>query len=508
MTDQVLTGLYQSQAFEELITYCNEQLARDKSNFIYYGAKGKALSELNQYQKAIIELSAALQLNPKYATGFYNRALCYFELEKYDLAILDFEAAQTLDPTVESYMLIGLAHFHLYQDKEAISNFSLYLKNQQDNQVLKWRAEAYYNLGQNRLALKDYELVLLSELNEPGNLKQLEEINHIGLSSFKDETTTLKIEQLDFEQHNFILCPHSIYSAFYPNTSGVYILQFVNNEYYVGQTVKLLNRLKAHQKVYNDIQHVYFKPVAAADLLAEETATISLLESNQFRIRNLKQIEFNSLFNSNHQKEWLVNLDFNFLSGNKFDNYKVRQKYESNFISFSSNPYFNDFVLFVSEYVKRSIPNYIASEYNYWSISCLPKYLAKENCISRININSIPVLSVYLNPDNSLTMMLCVSKFPFLVYLDEHGGFGSIFDSIPSLKLEIRDAFENAEGDELILFIDQADFLNALNNKIILEAIRMLNLRMMNRTGKEIKYRRTVFHCLDLSNILIQNIKS
>ncbi|WP_299755605.1 hypothetical protein [uncultured Pontibacter sp.] len=504
MTDQVLTGLYQSQAFEELITYYNEQLARDKSNFIYYGAKGKALLELNQYQEAILELSVALQLNPKYSIGFYNRALCYFELEKNELAILDFEAAQTLDSTVESYMLIGLAHFYLYQDKEAISNFSLYLKNQQDNQVLKWRAEAYYNLGQNRLALKDYELVLLSELNEPGNLKQLEEINYAGLFSFKDETTTT----LKIEQHNFILCPHSIYSAFYLNTSGVYILQFVNNEYYVGQTVKLLNRLRAHQKVYIDILHVYFRPVAAADLLAEETATISLLESNQFRIRNLKQIEFNSLFNSNQQKEWLNDLEFNFIAGNKFDNNTVRKKYEANFISFKSKPCYNDFILLVSEYIKRSIPNYLASEYNYWSISCLPKYLAKENCISRININSIPVLSVYLNFDNSLTMMLCISKLPFMVYLNEYGGFESVFDSIPSLKLGIRDTFENAEGDELILFIDQADFLNALNNEIILRAIRMINLRMMNKTGKEIKYRRTVSHCLDLSDILVQNIKS
>ena len=99
--------------------------------------------------------------------------------------------------------------------------------------------------------------------------------------------------------------------------------------------------------------------------------------------------------------------------------------------------------------------------------------------------------------------MFVVSKLPFLRYLQSKLSFDALFENIPSLMFEMRDAFEVAEGDELALFVEERDLKNALSNEVILSAIRLFNLRMMNKVGKEQGYRRTVSHCLDLSDFII-----
>jgi hypothetical protein len=138
----------------------------------------------------------------------------------------------------------------------------------------------------------------------------------------------------------------------------------------------------------------------------------------------------------------------------------------------------------------------------------LPKYLVKENCVSRININAVPVLSFYANENGTLSAMLFVSKLPFLKWLQVNKHFDPLFDNIPSLKLEIRNAFEVTEEDEITLFIEESDFINAVNNEVIRSAIRLFNLRMMNKTGKEDRHRRSIAHCLDLSDLIVNSVST
>ncbi|MCA9891205.1 MAG: tetratricopeptide repeat protein, partial [Anaerolineae bacterium] len=61
-----------------------------------------AYYELKQYEQAIADYDKAIQLEPQYASAYYNRGLAYYMLNEYDLAIADYEAALKFDPNHEN----------------------------------------------------------------------------------------------------------------------------------------------------------------------------------------------------------------------------------------------------------------------------------------------------------------------------------------------------------------------------------------------------------------------
>ncbi len=492
----ILNELYKKGNFEEMVIFCSDEIEKDKLSYLLYGARGKAFYELKKYEYAETDLSRAIELFPEYGAGFFNRSQCYIDLEKYDLAILDIEKAHSIDNERRFYELLGFAYANVNDHKKAIENYNLFLMNHQDNEVSEWKAFSHICLNQLREALKIYESILLTEIKDIGNLEKINEIT----DDFFHEIL-ISIDNLDVLE---MIIQNGFSNIINNNTSGIYILQFCNNEYYIGQTTNIKKRLKQHFKKFDDIDFYYFKPVNEDFLLDEENKAISLFEKQGIRIRNLKQIDFKNIFNNTHQNEWITNSEYNYLSGSKFHNEKLRAKYSERFKLLQSKSYFLKLVSIATIYVKATVPNYIASEYNYWNITCLPKYLVKENCISRININGVPVISFFANQDGTFNIMLFVSKLPFLNWLQREKHFDALFDNISSLKLEIRNAFEVTEGDEITLFIEESDFINAINNEVIRSAIRLLNLRMMNKIGKEDEYRRSVAHCLDLSDLIVK----
>ena len=153
------------------------------------------------------------------------------------------------------------------------------------------------------------------------------------------------------------------------------------------------------------------------------------------------------------------------------------------------------------------IPNYIASEFNYWNITCLPNYLEEDNCVVRINVNAIPVLSVFESSESTLRFIIFSSRLPFLRYLKQQRTLTALFYHIPHLEIDLEKYFEEkTEGDVIRLVVDLSDFQSALNNELILSSIRLFNLRMMNNTGKELKFRRKTYHCLDLADLIINRL--
>ena len=59
---------------------------------------------------------------------------------------------------------------------------------------------------------------------------------------------------------------------------GIYILHFINGEYYVGQAKNVVNRYSSHRKKHLDIDYVSFCEAAPADLNRVEKEMISHLE--------------------------------------------------------------------------------------------------------------------------------------------------------------------------------------------------------------------------------------
>ena len=66
-----------------------------------YANRACANIDRAKYAEAIVDLSKAVCLDPKYGKAFYNRAKAYEKLGKSDLAKKDQETAQELGYTVE-----------------------------------------------------------------------------------------------------------------------------------------------------------------------------------------------------------------------------------------------------------------------------------------------------------------------------------------------------------------------------------------------------------------------
>ncbi|MBS1548444.1 MAG: GIY-YIG nuclease family protein [Bacteroidetes bacterium] len=491
---EIILNYYNNKDFVGMINYCNSKIELEDSNYLLFGARGMGYIEMDNFEHAIIDISRALELNPEYASGLRNRGICYYLTDKYDLAIQDLESAKLLNSELENIdYYLGACNYFTENYEKSIDFFSKHLLNIEDEVALKWRAEIYNLTEQFDKAKIDINKLLLNEVKNIERFRKINKIEKIKTEIQKDINklnliSTNGFKNLKDEKH-----------------SGIYILEFSNNEYYIGQAKKIQVRIKQHFKKFNDIIAVFFKPTSEDLLLLEENATIAIFETNELRIRNLKQIEFLNVFNEKHQEKWKNDWTYNALTGSKFNNDIVRDKFAERYLKLKAKIYFEEIIQLLRKYIQSTIPNYLASEFNYWNITCLPNYMKKSNCITRININSVPVLSVFEETDNSLTFMLYVSKLPFLEDLKHNNNlFLTNFKTIPSLRFDLRDAFlEKTEGDEITVFINQKDFQKALENRLLISSIRLFNLRMMNKTGKEDKYRRAISHCLDLSDKIL-----
>ena len=85
---------------------------------------GRSLIKNGERQKAIEEISGAIDLEPKFGTAYYYRSLVYLDLEEYDKAISDIDKAIELSPGVFGYYNHRGAIYLFKKDyNKAIENF-------------------------------------------------------------------------------------------------------------------------------------------------------------------------------------------------------------------------------------------------------------------------------------------------------------------------------------------------------------------------------------------------
>jgi tetratricopeptide (TPR) repeat protein len=100
---------------------------------------------------AIKDYSTAIQFDNTYADAFFNRAIIYYELEKYHESLADFTMVIQLKPDAEAYNRRGNVKRKLNNLHGAFEDYSESLKVQSTNYA------AFLNRGQLKMDLKDYE---------------------------------------------------------------------------------------------------------------------------------------------------------------------------------------------------------------------------------------------------------------------------------------------------------------------------------------------------------------
>src|SRR6187401_1472588 len=125
-------------------------------------AKGIQLAQQGAFDQAIAEFTAAIELAPKDARLYRDRAGIYLTMKKFQEAVADFTKAIELDPKdVGSYSGRGAAQSELMQIEPAMADFTKALElKPNDPQTLERRGLAFYRQKNYEAALADYNIAL------------------------------------------------------------------------------------------------------------------------------------------------------------------------------------------------------------------------------------------------------------------------------------------------------------------------------------------------------------
>ncbi len=122
-----------------------------------YFCRGVGYSELHQYEKALADFDAAIELNDIHFRAYGWRGIAWYNLNNYICALEDFDASLTLKSDfIDIYQYRGMSKTFLGDDEGAVSDWDYIIQRQPNN------AEAYYRrglakaiLGQHYQALRD-----------------------------------------------------------------------------------------------------------------------------------------------------------------------------------------------------------------------------------------------------------------------------------------------------------------------------------------------------------------
>jgi tetratricopeptide (TPR) repeat protein len=84
--------------------------------------RGNAYAEKNDNDRAIVEYSEAIRLDPKFTVAFTNRGNAYMAKKEYDRAIADYDRSIRIKPTANAYANRAVAYGRSGDQEKAIAD--------------------------------------------------------------------------------------------------------------------------------------------------------------------------------------------------------------------------------------------------------------------------------------------------------------------------------------------------------------------------------------------------
>jgi len=150
--------------YEQALSVINQAISLVPNNPNYYNEKSGVLSRLKRYDEGLAAITQAIDLAPR-AAWYFSRGNLYYNLQKYDLALSDWNKAIKINPNyADAYNNRGLLYYDQKKYELALADYSKAIDiNPNLAEAYNNRGNLYYNLQKYDLALSDYSKAI--ELN-------------------------------------------------------------------------------------------------------------------------------------------------------------------------------------------------------------------------------------------------------------------------------------------------------------------------------------------------------
>lgn len=319
--------------------------------------------------------------------------------------------------------------------------------------------------------------------------------------------TAQKINSLGFmfDQHLDVKGRISISDLFQKSKSrcGIYLLNFSDETFYIGQAIDAVRRFSQHRKNYSNIEKFWFQPIKKDELdkteqrLIQEAELSGILLTNKTFVSNvIGDTDLDSIISSTEQNEWLENNKH--ISNESFDLYsnialKYKIKYRQNFEKFQQLVNYAVLKKLLNLYITKCLPAFKKTEMSFWSLSCMPSTNSgtwpRFFCLN-VNAMEVFVLGCEKKTKNPFCFLIATNRFD-----KNKKTIDGLYRKYRSLEI-YESSYRAAGADQTRLhFTDLQELENILltENEIV-TSIKEMNLRLMRKGG-------TIYsssHCFDL----------
>ncbi len=147
--------------WRDSLTLWNDVIAKQDHIWAAYLNRGLAESQAGDYNAAIADFNATLQLNPRSEMALNNRAGCYTYLRNWPAALQDFDSAIQLKPNPDYLINRGILKQKMGDTAGALRDFDAVIEaHARHSRGLCERADAYRAMGNWPKAIADYQSLL------------------------------------------------------------------------------------------------------------------------------------------------------------------------------------------------------------------------------------------------------------------------------------------------------------------------------------------------------------
>jgi tetratricopeptide (TPR) repeat protein len=145
--------------YEQAIADYSAAIDIDSASALAYHQRGLAYEQVKQYNQAVADYTHAIELQPNYADAFVNLGAAYGKMGDMQHAVSSLTEAIRLNPDdLNGYYNRGSAFMRQGDYDRAISDFAHILQiTPKDADAFYMRAKAHDGAGNRQRAIKDYE---------------------------------------------------------------------------------------------------------------------------------------------------------------------------------------------------------------------------------------------------------------------------------------------------------------------------------------------------------------